>query len=105
MRRTVPILLVLLLLAWAAPVTLAQSSVVSVLMGNRMLPGEYEDQVTALFSQHRWAKGKELLDQALELYPDQPNLQYLCGRKTAIEGNLLIGSLADMSFDIIRFSD
>ena len=80
MRRTVPILLVLLLLAWAAPVTSAQSSVVSVLMGNRMLPGEYEDQVTALFSQHRWAKGKELLDQALELYPDQPNLQYLCGR-------------------------
>ncbi len=80
MRRTVPILLVLLLLAWAAPVTSAQSSVASVLMGNRMLPGEYEDQVTALFSQHRWAKGKELLDQALELYPDQPNLQYLCGR-------------------------
>ncbi len=80
MRRTVPILLVLMLLAWAAPVTSAQSSVASVLMGNRMLPGEYEDQVTALFSQHRWAKGKELLDQALELYPDQPNLQYLCGR-------------------------
>lgn len=67
-------------MTWAAPVTSAQSSVTAVLLGNRMLPGEYEDQVTALFSQHRWAKGKELLDQALELYPDQPNLQYLCGR-------------------------
>lgn len=32
-------------------------------------------------------------------------IQYLCGRETALEGNLLIGSLADMSFDIIRFSD
>ena len=32
-------------------------------------------------------------------------IQYLCGRKTALENNLLIGSLIDMNFDIIRFSD
>ena len=80
MRRACQVLLSLFLMTWAAPVAAAQSSVTAVLLGNRMLPGEYEDQVTALFSQHRWAKGKELLDEGLELYPDQPNLQYLCGR-------------------------
>jgi len=40
----------------------------------------YVDQVTNLFSQHRWAKGKELLDESLELYPDDANLHYLAGR-------------------------
>ena len=67
-------------MTWAAPVATAQSSVTAWIMGKKMLPGEYEDQVTALFAQHRWAKGKELLDEGLELYPNQPNLQYLCGR-------------------------
>ena len=40
----------------------------------------YVDQVTNLFSQHRWAKGKELLDESLEMYPDDAQLQYLAGR-------------------------
>lgn len=40
----------------------------------------YVDQVTNLFSQHRWAKGKELLDESLEMYPDDATLQYLAGR-------------------------
>lgn len=40
----------------------------------------YIDQVTNLFSQHRWAKGKELLDESLEMYPDEAVLQYLAGR-------------------------
>ena len=43
-------------------------------------PGEYTDKVGNLFSQHRWAKGKELLDQALEYYPDDAGLHYLAGR-------------------------
>ncbi len=40
----------------------------------------YVDQVTNLFSQHRWAKGKELLDVSLEMYPEDANLHYLAGR-------------------------
>lgn len=40
----------------------------------------YVDQVTNLFSQHRWARGKELLDESLEMYPDEAALQYLAGR-------------------------
>ena len=40
----------------------------------------YVDQVTNLFSQHRWAKGKELLDESLEMYPDDATLHYLAGR-------------------------
>lgn len=40
----------------------------------------YVDQVTNLFAQHRWAKGKELLDEALDYYPDEANLHYLAGR-------------------------
>ena len=46
----------------------------------RQLPAQYVDQVTNFFSQHRWAKGKEVLDKGLELYPNDANLQYLAGR-------------------------
>jgi len=46
----------------------------------RQLPSQYIDQVTNLFSQHRWAKGKELLDEGLELYPEEATLHYLAGR-------------------------
>ena len=50
------------------------------LFKRRYLPTYYVDQVTNFFSQHRWAKGKELLDESLELYPNDPNLHYLAGR-------------------------
>ena len=50
------------------------------LFRSRRLPGQYVDQVTNYFSQHRWAKGKELLDEALEIYPNEANLHYLAGR-------------------------
>jgi len=43
-------------------------------------PGRYGEQVTSLFSQHRWDKGKEVLDEALDKYPKDPNLHYLAGR-------------------------
>lgn len=43
-------------------------------------PGHYSDQVTALFSQHHWSKGKELLDEGLSKWPNDPNLHYLAGR-------------------------
>lgn len=46
----------------------------------RLPPADYADQVSNLFSQHRWAKGKEILDVALEYYPDDANLHYLAGR-------------------------
>ena len=32
-------------------------------------------------------------------------IKYLCRRETPLDGSLLIGSLADMNFDIIRFAD
>ena len=32
----------------------------------RDTPGEYSEKISNFFSQHRWAKGKELLDQAME---------------------------------------
>ena len=32
-------------------------------------------------------------------------IRYLCGLETKLESSLLVGSLADMSFDIIRFAD
>ena len=67
MRRACQVLLSLFLMTWAAPVAAAQSSVTAVLLGNRMLPGEYEDEVTALLSQQRWANARELLDEGLEL--------------------------------------
>ena len=43
-------------------------------------PGEYAEKVSNFFSQHRWAKGKELLDEAMEYYPDEAGLHYLAGR-------------------------
>lgn len=43
-------------------------------------PVEYVDRVTNLFSQHHWSKGKEVLDEALEAYPNEANLHYLAGR-------------------------
>ncbi len=46
----------------------------------RQTPGQYVEQVTNFFSQHRWAKGKELLDEGLELYPGDAPLHYLAGR-------------------------
>ena len=46
----------------------------------RDTPGEYAEKVSNLFSQHRWAKGKELLDEAMEYYPDEAGLHYLSGR-------------------------
>ena len=50
------------------------------LIKKRQLPSQYIDQVTNLFSQHRWARGKELLDEGLELYPGEAALHYLAGR-------------------------
>ena len=43
-------------------------------------PGQYDDQVTSMFAQHRWDKGKEVLDEGLDRYPNDPNLHYLAGR-------------------------
>ena len=43
-------------------------------------PGQYVEQVNSFFSQHRWDKGKELLDESLDKYPNDPNLHYLAGR-------------------------
>lgn len=50
------------------------------LFKRRQQPSYYIDQVTNLFSQHRWARGKELLDESLEIYPNDANLHYLAGR-------------------------
>ena len=50
------------------------------LISRRDKPGEYAEKVSNLFSQHRWAKGKELLDEAMEYYPDEAVLHYLAGR-------------------------
>ncbi|MBE6222509.1 MAG: tetratricopeptide repeat protein [Bacteroidales bacterium] len=46
----------------------------------RDTPGEYAEKISNFFSQHRWAKGKELLDQAMEYYPEEAGLHYLAGR-------------------------
>lgn len=73
MRKCLLILLVWLLATAAAP---PSGSV----FRKRLPPAQYVDQVTNFFSQHRWAKGKELLDEGLELYPNDANLQYLAGR-------------------------
>ena len=45
-----------------------------------ILPGQYADQVTSLFAQHHWTKGKELLDEGLGKWPNDPNLNFLAGR-------------------------
>lgn len=49
-------------------------------IGRKHTSGQYEERVTALFSQHRWAQGKSVLDEALKHYPSSPGLHYLCGR-------------------------
>ena len=46
---------------------------------NLKTPGQYVDQINALFSQHRWNRGKEILDTALEKWPHDPTLHYLAG--------------------------
>jgi len=50
------------------------------LIPQRDTPGEYAEKVANLFSQHRWARGKELLDEAMEAYPEEAGLHYLAGR-------------------------
>ena len=50
------------------------------ILRRRQLPAQYEDQISNLFAQHRWAKGKELLDEAFEFYPEDAGLHYLAGR-------------------------
>lgn len=45
-----------------------------------MMPNQYVEQVTNMFSQHRWARGKELLDKGLDYYPENAQLHYLAGR-------------------------
>ena len=73
MRKFVSILMVLVTaLALAIPSEAA--------LKKRKLPGYYVDQVNSLFVQHHWAKGKSLLDEGLEQYPNDPNLHYLAGR-------------------------
>ena len=67
----------MVVLTAAAP---PQKKVVKELLHRRQSPSEYVEQITNFFSQHRWAKGKELLDEALELYPDDAPLQYQAGR-------------------------
>ena len=75
MRRILLLFLTVVLVATAAVPPPSNK-----LFRRRQAPGQYVDQITNFFSQHRWAKGKELLDQALELYPNEPNLHYLAGR-------------------------
>ena len=43
-------------------------------------PGQCVEQVNSLFSQHRWDRGKEVLDESLDRFPNDPNLHYLAGR-------------------------
>ena len=45
-----------------------------------VLPVQYADQVTSLFAQHHWTKGKELLDEGLTKWPNDANLNYLAGK-------------------------
>ncbi len=62
----------------AMTLVLAVSS--EAVLKRRKLPGYYVDQVNSLFVQHHWTKGKSLLDEGLEQYPNDPNLHYLAGR-------------------------
>ena len=85
MRKWMLVLLSLLLVLPAAGQTRTQQSrnqaqETSGIFKRRRLPSYYVDQITNYFSQHRWAKGKELLDESLEMYPNDFNLQYLAGR-------------------------
>ena len=73
LRHITRIFLVLALVVWTA-------SPADAAFRKRMLPAQYGEQVSALFAQHRWTKGKELLDEGLDLYPNDANLHYLAGR-------------------------
>ena len=75
MRKWILILAVLVAAAAAPPPDGKGGS-----FRKRQPAAQYVDQITNFFSQHRWTKGKELLDQGLEQYPDNPNLHYLAGR-------------------------
>lgn len=57
----------------------AQSKKENIPFSNFKTPGQYVDQISALFAQHRWNRGKELLDVALEKWPHDPSLYYLAG--------------------------
>lgn len=76
MRRWIITLLFTFLLA---DVTSAQEQIFNI-FSRKKLPADYVEQVNNLFSQHRWGKGKEVLDEALETYPGDATLHYLAGR-------------------------
>ena len=62
MRRLQLVIWVLFLVTAVLPAQNKQRNI----LPRRDTPGEYAEKVSNLFSQHRWAKGKELLDQGLE---------------------------------------
>ena len=76
MRRC---LLALLFVFLLADVASAQGQGFNI-FNRRKLPADYVEQVNNLFSQHRWGKGKEVLDEGLESYPGDATLHYLAGR-------------------------
>ena len=76
MRRCLIALLFVFLLADVAS---AQGQGFNI-FNRRKLPADYVEQVNNLFSQHRWGKGKEVLDEGLESYPGDATLHYLAGR-------------------------
>ena len=76
MRRWIITLLFTFLLA---DVTSAQEQILNI-FSRKKLPADYVEQVNNLFSQHRWGKGKEVLDEGLETYPGDATLHYLAGR-------------------------
>ena len=73
MRRLQLVIWVLFLVTAVLPAQNKQRNI----LPRRDTPGEYAEKVSNLFSQHRWAKGKELLDQGLEYYPEEAGLHYL----------------------------
>ena len=68
----------ILALAFVAADLSAQD--LSGVLHKRNSPADYAERISNFFSQHRWAKGKELLDQALDTYPEEATLHYLAGR-------------------------
>ena len=76
MHRFLLILIALVLATAATPPQGGSGS----LFRKRQTQAQYQDQVSNYFSQHRWAKGKELLDEGQELYPNDAVLHYLAGR-------------------------
>ena len=72
-------LVIWLLLAVSAGMQ-AQSNKKNAIIPQRDKPSEYAEKISNFFSQHRWAKGKELLDEAMEYYPNEAGLHYLAGR-------------------------